>query len=464
MLVLALLMAGVMVQADTPSTRPRNAEGEIRSAESAYAAGRLPEAETLLKTMVIRQPGSFAAHELLGLVYVAQSESERARSEFETAVRLNPESATALNNLATASVRAGRPADAATAWNRVLLLVPGDPVATQNLAKLYLSQNRVAAAIPLLESVRRADPHATDAGYNLALAYFVTGKLDPARAVAESLLRESDLGETHSLLGQIDEKQGRYIDAVNEFTAAARREASENNLFLWASELMLHRAYEPAITIYKRATAQYPDSPRLWIGLGMAQYSRGEYDDAIHSLLKGASLDPHDLRCYLFLSKAYLSAPSQADEVIDCFRRYAELEPQNARAQFYYAVGLWKGRRLESATVDFRTVESLFQKAVALDGNDPQAHLQLGILYNDEGEYPKALPEFERALALDPNLPDAHFRLARYWFRVGDKSRGQAEMDRFRELQAKHQAELDRERAAIQQFVVSTQDNSAGQP
>ena len=125
---------------------------------------------------------------------------------------------------------------------------------------------------------------------------------------------------------------------------------------------------------------------------------------------------------------------------------------------------MWKGRRLANGEVDFRTVETLLQRAIALDGKDPEAHLQLGILYNDEGAYPKSLPEFEQAAALDPTMPDAHFRLARFYFRVGDKMKGQSEMDRFRQLQEKHQAELDRERAAIQQFVVTTEDSGTSQP
>ena len=50
------------------------------------------------------------------------------------------------------------------------------------------------------------------------------------------------------------------------------------------------------------------------IGLGMALYSRGKYDDAVNALLKAADLDPSDPRCYLFLSRAYESSPNQAEE------------------------------------------------------------------------------------------------------------------------------------------------------
>ncbi len=57
----------------------------------------------------------------------------------------------------------------------------------------------------------------------------------------------------------------------------------------------------------------------------MALYSRGKYDEAVKALLTAADLDPSDARCYLFLSKAYDSSPNQAEDVIQRFRRYAEL-------------------------------------------------------------------------------------------------------------------------------------------
>jgi len=54
------------------------------------------------------------------------------------------------------------------------------------------------------------------------------------------------------------------------------------------TELLLHRTYEPAIDVFTEATRRYPESPRLAIGLGMALYARGKYDEAIRALLTAA--------------------------------------------------------------------------------------------------------------------------------------------------------------------------------
>src|SRR4029079_7574785 len=98
-------------------------------------------------------------------------------------------------------------------------------------------------------------------------------------------------------------------------------------------------------------------------------------------------LSPKDDRCYLFLSKAYNSSPLQADEVVNRFKRYADLKPENALAQYYYAVSLWKGKRVENSTVDMGLIEALLKKSIALDDSLADPHVQLGNLYADQHPY-----------------------------------------------------------------------------
>jgi tetratricopeptide (TPR) repeat protein len=429
---------------------------QFQSAVSQYKAGNLPDAAAQLEKLLPQVPESFEAHELLGLIYAAQSKSQQSVEQLQIAVRLKPDSAAARTNLATALLHGGKPDLAEEQFRKALALEPNDFQANHNLAEFYLQSEKIAQALPLLEKARQINPSSYDNTYNLALAYFLTGRLNDATQLAQSTAQQKDTGELHNLLGKIDEKNGKFIEAANEFETAARMEPSEDNLFVWGSELLLHRTYEPAIQVFQQATQSFPNSPRLWIGLGMALYSRGRYEESIKALLAAADLNPTDPRCYLFLSKAYLSSPNQADEVIQRFRRYSELEPRNALAQYYYAVSLWKGKRSEANSINYALVESLLQKSIALDGTLAEAHLQLGILYADQHEYAKSLPEYTRALQLDPNLPDAHYRLGQYYVHAGQKDQAQQEFKTFQQLQARHQAEVDKERAEVRQFVYSS--------
>src|SRR5262249_40700495 len=158
---------------------------------------------------------------------------------------------------------------------------------------------------------------------------------------------------------------------------------------------------------FQNGVERYPQSPRLAIGLGMSLYALGKYDEAVKSLLRAADLDPSDPRCYPFLSKAYDSSPSQADEVIQRFRRFAELQPRNGHALYYYAMSLWKGKRVEDPGMDLGQIEGLLKQAITLDPKLSEAHLQLGNLYSDQKKYAAAIPEYTRALQLDSDLADA---------------------------------------------------------
>lgn len=433
---------------------------EFQSAVSQYNAGNLGEAAAQLEKLLPRVPNSFEAHELLGLIYGAQAKNQQSVEQLQIAVHLKPDSAAARTNLATGLLRAGKSSLAEEQFRKALALEPNDFQANHNLAEFYLQSGKITQALPLLEQARHIHPSSYDNSYNLAMAYFLTGRLNDARQLAQSIAQEKDAGELHNLLGKIDEKDGKFIEAANEFETAARMDPSEDNLFAWGSELLLHRTYEPAIQVFQQATRRFPTSPRLWVGLGMALYARTRYQESIKALLSAADLSPTDPRCYLFLSKAYFSSPTQADDVIQRFRRYAELEPRNALAQYYYAVSLWKGKRAESTSIDYPLIESLLHRSIALDGTLAEAHLQLGILYSDQHEYAKSFPEYTRAVELDPTLPDAHYRLGQYYVHAGQKNQAQQEFQTFQQLQTHHLDEVDKERAEVQQFVYSSTSGS----
>jgi predicted Zn-dependent protease len=401
------------------STAQANLDTQFQSAVAQYKAGHLAEAAAQLESLLPRAPNSFEVHELLGMVYASQAQPGRAIEQLQAATRLKP----------------------------------GDFDANHNLGELYIQTGNIAGAIPSLEQAQQINPSSYDNGYDLALAYSLTGRLGPARQLVQSRLEQKNTGELHNLLAQIEEKDGKFLAAENEFSIAAHMDPSEANLFDWGSEFLLHRTYDPAIEVFERASERYPNSPRLMIGLGMAMSARGKYEEAIQPLLKAADLDPADPRCYRFLAHAYDVSPDLSPDVVQRFRRYSELQPGNAMAQFYYAMSLLKGKTPEESSPEFHLVESLLLKSIALDGALAEAHFRLGNLYADQHEYDKSFPEYERAVALNPNLPDAHYRLGQYYVHVGKKDLAQQEFADYQRLRAQYLAQLDKEGNEVQQFV-----------
>lgn len=457
-----LLACSALASAEDDQTQKLSRQ--FQSAVAQYNAGKYAEAATQLEMLLPYAPKSFEIQELLGLSYAAQSQDAKALEHFQIAVQVKPDSPEAHTNLAASLSHLGKTEQAGEQFRKALALEPHDYDANHNLGEFYVQSGKLTEAAPYLEEAQSIHPVSYDNGYDLAMTYFLTARYDHAHQVAANLLQQKNTAELHSLLGQIEEKQGKYVDAVNELQTAAHMEPSEDNLFHWGSELLLHRTYEPAIDIFQKGTELYPKSPRLFIGLGMALYSRGKYDDAVKALLAAADLDPSDRRCYYFLSKAYDSSPNQAAEVIERFRRFHELQPNNAQACYYYAMSLWKGKRAEDSDLDLQQVKSLLEKSVALDPRLAEAHLQLGNLYSEQHDYVKAGPEYERALELNANLADAHYRLGQVYVHTGQKDRAQQEFEVYQRLRAQHMAELDKERAEVQQFVYTSKAAPAAKP
>jgi tetratricopeptide (TPR) repeat protein len=458
LLFIFLIMAGHMPVNAAETDQAQELDSAFQAALSQYNSGHYAEAAGQLEELVRQVPQSFDVHELLGMVYAAESQEFKANDHLAKAVRLKPESVEARTNLATNLVHLGKVATAEAEFRKAVELDPASYDTNHNLGEIYVAAGKLTEAVPYLEKAQKINSAAYDNAYDLALAYAKTGKLDDGRNLVQDLLKQKDTAELHNVLGEIEERDGKFVPAENQYETAAHMDPSESNLFDWGSELLVHRTLDPAVNVFQSAAKHYPNSPRLAIGLGMALYSRGNYDDAVKALLQAADLNPSDSRCYYFLSKAYDSSPSQAENVIQHFRHFAELQPQNARAHYYYAMSLWKGRRAQDSNFDVRQIESLLKRSIALDPKLPEAHLQLGNLYSDQAKYADAIPQYQRALQENADLPDAHYRLGQAYVHTDQKVRAQEQLEIYQRLRAQHLAELDKQRAEIRQFVYSEKE------
>ena len=459
-----LTLAMCVIEVPRAAAQKPDLDREFKEAVSKYEAGKYPEAAAQLEKIVREVPDSFEVQELLGLVLAVQSRNDEANDHLEKAVRLKPDSSSARTNYANNLLRLGKTELAEQQFKKAASLSPGDYDANHNLGEFYVRSNKDAEALPFLERAQQIDPSSYDNGYDLSLDYLLTGRTAEARKLIHDLEARKDTAELHNLLAEVEEKDGNFVGAANEFQAAAHMEPSESNLFDWGSELLIHRTLEPAVEVFREGTSRYPNSPRLAIGSGMALYSLGKYDEAVKSLVRGAELDPKDPRAYAFLSRAFDSSPSQADEVIECFRRFAELQPKNGQAVYYYAMSIWKGKRSQDPNLDLGQIESLLKKAIALEPSLAEAHLQLGNLYSDQRKYAESIPEYVQASELNPDLADAHYRLAQAYVHVGEKDRGQEELKIYQQLNAQHLSDLDKQRAEVRQFVYSEKQNAQTKP
>jgi tetratricopeptide (TPR) repeat protein len=337
--------------------------------------------------------------------------------------------------------------------------------ANHQLGEFYLSVDNLKNGIPYLENAQRLKPEDDTNGYDLAVAYLEAKSPGPARSLLQDMLRRKDNAELHNLLAEADEALGDPASAIKEYQLAAHMDPNEKNLFDWGNELLLHDTLEPAMEVFQRGAALYPHSPRMYIGLGIAYYSRNLYDGAIDAICHASDLNPSDPRPYLFLGKMYNVSVGKADEVVKHMKRFTETNPDNALAYYYYALSLWKGTRGgDQQGVDLAEVETLLRKSISLDPRLADAHLQLGALLQDQHRDQEAIPEFQAAVQFKPDDPNAHYRLAEAYLRAGDKERSQEEFQLYDKLHRQQVNESEKRRHEIQQFLFTQGEATKANP
>jgi tetratricopeptide (TPR) repeat protein len=263
---------------------------------------------------------------------------------------------------------------------------------------------------------------------------------------AESLAKSTaSLAEPHHSLAEDYERSGHPLEAVHEFQRAAELNPSEINLFDWGTELLRHGAPQPAAEVFAKGVRLFPRSARTMLGLASAYYAAGSYDKAAHWFFQAVDLDPKDPGPYAFLSKVQAREITEAPGFQERLARFAALQPDNALANYYYAVSLGSQHRYVKA-------RSLLLKAVSLDPHLGPAYLQLGIIARNQRE---AILDYQKAIEADPNIEEAHYRLAEAYRLNGESDKAKQETATYHRLSKEANDKAERERRETQRFVVA---------
>lgn len=340
------------------------------------------------------------------------------------------------------------------ALRTALARAPGSFDANHRLGDFCLRAGSYREAIPLLEAAFQIVPANRGNEYDLALAQKGAGDLGAARVHLQNLLAHENTADLHSLLGDLDEQTGDSLGAVREYERAVRLDPSEQNYFNWGSELLLHRAVEAAIEVFTRGSEAHPKSARMLAALGAALFAGGRYDEAARRLCDASDLNPADSSPYIFLGRIDAIAPTPLACVEPKLHRFLDLQPGNARANYYYAMAVWKRQRASDDPRDLEPVERLFAKAVSLDPSYDEACLQLGILYFTEHNYEKSIAFYTKAIEINPQLSEAHYRLGVAYERTGEPAKAKEQFRRHADLEKQQTAAIERQRREVKQFLV----------
>lgn len=261
---------------------------------------------------------------------------------------------------------------------------------------------------------------------------------------SDTILRSTEkLTDAATSLGNVVETSSA-LESARQYQRAAESDPTEPHLFDWGADLLKHRAAAPAEAVFTKGNRLFPQSVRMLLGLAVAEYALGSYDDAAQHLCQASDLNPKDPTPYLFMGKVETTTPV----FVERLARFAKLQSNNALANYYYAVSLYKAR-------DAARAETYLKKTLQLDPKMGSAYLQLGILYSDRKDLGNALSCYRKAAEVSPDLVEAHYRLGQAYERMGDSANAQKEIATYKQLSATAAAEAERKRSEIQRFVIA---------
>lgn len=340
--------------------------------------------------------------------------------------------------------------------------------ANRQLGEMYLQSQRYGEAIRFLSAAYDIDPRNHQNAVGLLEALTDSGEVGEARDRATRMLAEdklslSEQADFHRLLGEGYEKSSDPLSAVREYENAAGMDRSEQNYFAWGSELLLHRAAAPAIEVFSKGSRLHPHSARMLAGLGAALFTSGSIEDGAERLCQASDLDPKNPAPFLFLGKMQEGTSSPLSCAEQKLARFAHDQPENALADYYYGLAVWRRSRGTADAKSLAQAGDLFEKAANIDPKLDVAFLELGNLEFARAEFPQAIASYQKAVAINPDGSEAHYRLGLAYKRAGEESRAKTEFDSFKKLDKSETEKIEQQRHDVRQFLFVLQDQPASQ-
>ncbi len=432
-LLLALLLPGHVCSAQRPAT---DSSAAFQHAQSLMQQGRLEEAKADLISVLKKNPSSVEAYNLLGIIAASQQDYTGAVAVLQKALQIAPHSARTHNNLGNIYVAEKKFELAENEFHAVLRLEPGNQDANYNLGVLLMMKGKPAEAIPHFERVR---PPNIATRFNLIRAYFEAKRpADALRTATELSTAAQNEVQVHFSLGVLLASEKQYKPAQIELEKAnALQPETFEILYNLGQVLLRNGEYARSELALRRALSLKPDSVETMYLLAqaltdesrpldaldllihahklapkntdiiflMAQVSMSQnyYEDAIPLLESGIQIAPKRADLHAALGESYFMA-GKIDKAIEEFKQLLALE-HSARSLAFLGLSYRNLGRFDEA-------RSYFEQGLKLDPRNTLCIYNLGYIAERQGDSATADTMFQKALSINPNFPDAILELA----------------------------------------------------
>lgn len=415
-------------------------ESQFNAAMAAENQGDLDRAETLLSALRAAHPGIFAVDESLGLLIASRGDLSRALPLLEAGVQEQPSSDAAHANLGAALYGLHRNQRAVNEFELAVQINPSNFSAQQSLGRLYMDGDKPAEAAKAFLAALSLKPEDSDLAMDCATALLAAGRVDRARQILSGLAGTDLSARAQSLLGEVDEKDGKFESAGKHFARAVQLDPSEDNAWVLGLDFLRHWNFNAAEIELEAASTKFPASQRLRLGLGAAYFGDAKYPAAITVFADLLQKEPDNAMYAQLLGISCNAVMQTVSPRCLVLLKYAQSHPNDATAASYAASWLVTQNQ-DRHNLDLAS--KLLEGALAANPNLPDALLQMGVILQDELNWKDSIPYLVRAVKLKPDLASAHYRLARAYWRTGRKEDGDAQMELQRKFAHQNEVQLD---------------------
>ncbi|MFZ3341857.1 MAG: tetratricopeptide repeat protein [Terriglobales bacterium] len=394
------------------------------------------------------------------LTLAAHGDEQGAMTAVQRLIKQHPHFAQAIKLKGMLLEQAGRPAEAAAAYQAALKFAPNDGDLLLEVGTYRLSTGQNEEALKLLQHCVKVIPRDADAQFYLAQAYHLNGHDDLAlAAIQQSLKFDPDNTAAWQKYGELLCGTDHCEDALPWLQKAQHKDATlphiDYDIALTDFKLMdlasaaqyAARAVEsqpsdlPALQLladadtklakwqdgkhaWERVLASKPDDLDSLIGLGQCELELKDYPAAADNLQAAIRLNPTRPLTYFYLSRVYAGMGKTADAEHEAalhhlmmeqltFGRDIENDQREAPIKAP-ASKLLAEHREEDALLLYRT------RFHGTPATPADAYVFIGKLYLFAGDDKDALRSLHHALELQPPVRGAHTYLGILALKQGD--------------------------------------------
>lgn len=359
----------------------------LQLASEHLSAGRLQQAETLIRQVLRHHPQHAPALYLMGLVAHYAGRAELALDFIGKAIANNNDVAQYHLSRGEMCRILGRVDEAIQHGERATTLDPAQAAAHSNLGIAYYDTGEYDKAEACQLKALAIDPNLSVVLNNLGSITQQRQQFDEATVYYQKAIKADPKNiEPMNNLGSVYLKLGRHQEALESLNMALALRPEYSDALCNRGHAYLGLENTPAAQENFHHSLQLrADSPAALLGMARIHQEGDRFSEAERFALRAAELSPDNPEAAVTLGVIYVHT-GEADKAYDCFDRVLKQEPDSTTALHGMA-------QLYQETGQFERAEELLNKALthANDKTRIRYHLALARKTTDNDENMAAL-------------------------------------------------------------------------